>query len=338
MIIVNAIGCKESGTRIIAKYLCESYSGDEQLLFLVANTRSDFPKNDKVYLIALSHSIFGRLLRPLYELCLFLVSLLPGIQYSVNLSSYGLCFGKRQSVYFQNANLLRENDSLFKTGRSNAINRFLLKSCLRNARKVVVQTSVVEEELRSFYGSNIRAPLQICMPYIHVESREYNHRNPNRFCGFYPTSPYPYKRNDLAMGAFASLTDDHRLRITIADGETSDRGIEKVGMLDREAMAENYAACDYLLFTSAIESLGMPLLEALSIGLPAVLPSLAYSREIYGDAAVYFEGSSAESVAAAIRELKIVYSEKKQAAVARRNELRTIQKTWQEHWDVLLND
>lgn len=338
MILVNAIGCKESGARIIAKKLCECYEGDELLLFIVANTSSDYPANKRVKLMALSHPIFGRLLRPFYELFVFAFSLTPWVKEVVNLSSYGLCFGTKQTVYFQNANLLTQQDAKFETGKSNSINRYLLRTCVRNARKIVVQTAVTKRKLEEVFEKDMMAPVEVCLPFLDIPRNNIREVERSTFQGFYPTSASTYKRNELAQEAFTHLEGDHTLVITINEDSVAYERVKKVGLLSEPELGEYYSTSDYLLFTSEVESLGMPLIEALSFSMPAVLPDLDYSREIYGDAAEYFESFDSQSVANAIYRLKDSFEVKRLAAENRRSILSQTQLRWKDHWKVLLND
>lgn len=338
MILVNAIGCKESGARIVAQNLCKSYEGDEKLFFIVANTVADFPSNERVKLLALSHPIFGRLLRPMYEVIILVISLTPWVKRVVNLSNYGLCFWSKQTVYFQNANLLEKGDAKFETGKSNIINRYLLKTCAKNAHKIVVQTAVVKRKLESVFGNALKAPVEICLPKVDLPEVVQNTSLNSTFQGIYPTTNSEYKRNDLAIGAYSTLKESHALYITISGESVHEGNVKKVGFLSQRELAEYYSKSDFLLFTSEVESLGIPLIESLSLGLPAVLPELDYSKEIYGDAAEYFSSFDSQSIAEAIIKLEENYAAKCKAADKMRSSLRRSQLSWKAHWDVLLGN
>jgi glycosyltransferase involved in cell wall biosynthesis len=336
MILVNALGCKESGARLISRRLCAEYRGDEKLVVIVANSTSDYEYGDQVKLISLSHVVFGRYLRPLYELAIYLLSFLPITSAVVNLSNYGWCYGPKHMVYFQNSNLLKGRDTQLRTGRANFFNRFLLRSCAKNARKIVVQTAIVKGEFEAMFGNDLRAPIEVCLPRVVVPPGDGNGHRHFEFQGFYPTSTLAYKRNDLAVGSQQYLTDEMGLVITIEEETPSPANIYKAGVLEREEVYQYYAGSDYLLFTSEVESLGLPLLEALSIGKPAVLPDVEYCREIYQEAAVYFPVFEARAIADAIQELRANYEHYSAAATARYTVLKLTQKSWEDHWTIFL--
>lgn len=337
MILVNALGCKESGARWVSRKLCAEYRREETLFMIVANTTTDYEYGDRVKLIALSHVVFGRYLRPLYELVIYFLSLCPFVSAVVNLSNYGLCYGPKHTVYFQNSNLLERQDAQFRTGRANFFNRFLLWSCVRNARKMVVQTVVVRNELERMFGDDLRVPVEVCLPKVVVKAGKDSHHRHFPFQGFYPTSTLAYKRNDLAIGSHQYLTDDLGLVITVEAKEYGLANVHNVGALELEEVYRYYANSDYLLFTSEVESLGLPLLEAISLGKPAVLPDLDYCREIYKGAAVYFPVFEPNAIADAIKELRANWAHYSEAAARRYEILKPTQKSWEEHWEILIS-
>lgn len=338
MILVNALGCKESGARLISRKLCAEYRGAERLFIIVANTASDYEPGNGVKLLALSHTLFGRYLRPLFELVIFFLSLFPFISVVVNLSNYGLCLGSKHRVYFQNSNLLEIQDTQLRTGRANFLNRFLLRSCVRNARKIVVQTAVVRSELETMFGRDLRAPVEVCLPKVVVPMMKDGDHRYFQFQGFYPTSTLAYKRNDLAVSSHRYLKEELGLVITIEPDEQDLENVHNVGVLEQSEVYRYYANSDYLLFTSEVESLGLPLLEAISLGKPAVLPDLAYCREIYDEAAVYFSDFEPSAIAAAIKELQANFDHFSDAAAQRFEALKPAQRSWEEHWEVFLSD
>ncbi len=336
MILVNALGCKESGARLVSRKLCAEYHGEEKLFMIVANSASDYVYGEQVKLVALSHVVFGRYLRPLYELVIYFFSLLPFVSAVVNLSNYGLCYGPKHTVYFQNSNLLKRQDAQLRTGRANFFNRFLLWSCVRNARKMIVQSAVVRSELEQMFGDDLRVPIDVCLPEVVVpvvKDSKYRHF---QFQGFYPTSTLAYKRNDLAINSHQHLAEEMGLVITVEPEEPGLVNVRNVGVLSLEDVYRYYANSDYLLFTSEVESLGLPLLEAISIGKPAVLPDLDYCREVYAGAAVYFSVFEPGAIAGAIEALRANLDHYVDAAARRYELLKPTQKSWKKHWEVLI--
>jgi len=73
-----------------------------------------------------------------------------------------------------------------------------------------------------------------------------------------------------------------------------------LGDLDRSQVFSHYRGAKMLVMTSLAESLGLPLVEAMQVGLPVVAPDLSYSRELGGEAVEYFEPGNAKALVAAI--------------------------------------
>jgi len=64
-----------------------------------------------------------------------------------------------------------------------------------------------------------------------------------------------------------------------------------------EVLASLYKGARFLIQPSLIEGFGLPPLEALSLGTPVLLSDIPIFREIYEDAAEYFDPFSVEDIA-----------------------------------------
>ncbi|WP_223266954.1 glycosyltransferase family 4 protein [Luteimonas gilva] len=69
---------------------------------------------------------------------------------------------------------------------------------------------------------------------------------------------------------------------------------------DDRVLASLYRRCDLLLAPSQGEGFGLPIVEAGKLNLDLLVRDIPVFREVAGDAATYFEGSSAEAIADAI--------------------------------------
>ena len=72
-----------------------------------------------------------------------------------------------------------------------------------------------------------------------------------------------------------------------------DGGADVRGYLSKQELAELYRGAAALLLLSRYEGFGLPVLEAMASGTPAVLSADAALREVAGDAAVYVEDGDA---------------------------------------------
>ena len=63
------------------------------------------------------------------------------------------------------------------------------------------------------------------------------------------------------------------------------------GFVDEEDLPEVYAMADFFVFPSMYEGFGMPPLEAMACGTPALSSDAASLPEVLGNAAVYFKSN-----------------------------------------------
>src|SRR5689334_8022786 len=94
-VLVNGLGCFEGGSRLVLRELMKVVpAGVRVWVVLVADNRADIDaKQGNIRVIALNHRLFGRWLRPLYELLLWLAVRCGFVSRVVNLSNYGFCAG-----------------------------------------------------------------------------------------------------------------------------------------------------------------------------------------------------------------------------------------------------
>lgn len=138
----------------------------------------------------------------------------------------------------------------------------------------------------------------------------------------YMGSFMPYKDVETLVRA-AALLPEHELHLcSRVDPATRDRltalaaGASVVfhdGVSDAE-YAELLRGATALVHASREEGFGIPLLEAMSLGVPAVVADTAIFREVGGDAAVYFPVGDADALARAVRALEGEWAARSRAA------------------------
>jgi len=123
---------------------------------------------------------------------------------------------------------------------------------------------------------------------------------------FYPAAVYPHKNHRLlskiaATDADAWLVSELVLTIPIEiNPNPAVTWISCVGRLGRDAVMQAYADVDALLFLSLSESYGLPLVEAMWIGLPIICPDRPYARTLCGQEGIYFDPEDHASLQRAI--------------------------------------
>ncbi|GAA1444382.1 glycosyltransferase family 4 protein [Leifsonia poae] len=128
----------------------------------------------------------------------------------------------------------------------------------------------------------------------------------------YMGSFMPYKNVETLVKA-AALLPDYELHLM---SRVSDAERERLGAIAPDARivfhngasdeeyAETLASATALVTASLDEGFGIPLVESMTLGTPVVVSDIPIFREIGGDAALYFEATSAGDLAARIRHLE----------------------------------
>lgn len=96
-------------------------------------------------------------------------------------------------------------------------------------------------------------------------------------------------------------SEDVRARLTALEGEGKAR---RLGYVPEERLQALYAQARALLFPSWYEGFGLPVVEAMAEGCPVICSDRASLPEVGGEAAVYVDPASAESLAAAMLALE----------------------------------
>lgn len=76
--------------------------------------------------------------------------------------------------------------------------------------------------------------------------------------------------------------------------------IEVVGEVPNNQIADWYKGAKALVTASKMEGFGIPPLEAMSVGCPAIVSDIPVFHEVYGDAAVYFNQNDPQDIARVI--------------------------------------
>ncbi len=75
-----------------------------------------------------------------------------------------------------------------------------------------------------------------------------------------------------------------------------------LGFVSDELLAAAYSACDFFVFPSLYEGFGLPVLEAMRCGAAVLAAHSSSIPEVAGDAAFYFDPTSADALVEAFRE------------------------------------
>lgn len=122
----------------------------------------------------------------------------------------------------------------------------------------------------------------------------------------------PHKNVDGLVKAYAALPEGlrsgRRLVLAGVGDYAAPAGVEpgsylKLARVSPEDLPSLYGAAEVFAFPSFYEGFGLPPVEAMACGAPVASSSASSLPEILGDAAVYFDPASAESIKSALASL-----------------------------------
>ena len=219
----------------------------------------------------------------------------------------------RQVVFFHNQHLLGDLDgTTFFQRVKFSIARALLRFNSPYIDAAIVQTKTMKRGLKAAYpalsdkihvipqpapewllSSGIRRTGRVALQKLRL---------------FYPAAPYPHKNHSVlyktsALPAWNELVGEMVVTVPSTQDMRDELTIRAVGRLDANGMREEYAKSDALVFPSLAESYGLPLVEAMWLGLPIICADLPYARDLCGSEAIYFSPKDPASLENAIAEL-----------------------------------
>ena len=206
-----------------------------------------------------------------------------------------------QTVYEHNALPFSEYKfkpwEAFRPWYSQQILGRMMKKSIRRAEKVLVQTNWMKEEIIRQCG--IPAD-RVEVKFPPVKMLKTHPWKMDETCPtfFYPAGPPAYKNHRTFLKACELLKEqgmeDYRVIWTVtgeenegmkklkAEAEEKQLPIEFIGPVPRTQLFEQYAS-SVLVFPSYIETIGLPLLEARSVGAPILSADCLYARDGVGD-------------------------------------------------------
>jgi glycosyltransferase involved in cell wall biosynthesis len=178
------------------------------------------------------------------------------------------------------------------------------RSALRSAR-TLVQTAT----MRSWVSRDFSVPPQSVCIVPHEPDRPLAVEASRTTDLLYVGSDALHKNIDFlgpALRHCAEAGQVHRLCCTLpAEHPVVKRwGFQPLGYLSGEQLWHHYARAHALIFPSIVETVGLPLVEAMQAGLPILAADRPYAREVCGAAALYFDPNDPTSLAQPLTQLR----------------------------------
>jgi glycosyltransferase involved in cell wall biosynthesis len=147
----------------------------------------------------------------------------------------------------------------------------------------------------------------------------------------------PRKNLVRLFDAFAPLRDRSLLVLAGPRGWDDDEIVRRAGELGDSVrllghvsdgdLAALYRLCEVFCYPSLYEGFGLPVLEAMQAGAPAITSRVSSLPEVGGDAAVYVDPTSVEDIRNALD--RLLSSPEERAALTERGRRRAAQFSWQ---------
>jgi glycosyltransferase involved in cell wall biosynthesis len=189
----------------------------------------------------------------------------------------------------------------------------LVKFGVLDARKVTVTYAAVGDGFRADRDqialSKFQSAFKLPESFIFTATRAYHTGNKNM-------QPYPGGNNERLLRAYQQyrqrggqlplVVAGHRIEEYLRNRGFADSdltGVQFLGFVANEQMHLAYQSAEFFVLVKLCESFGLPILEALASGCPAIVPSTCASPEIAAGAARLIDPYDESDIAAALLEV-----------------------------------
>ena len=107
----------------------------------------------------------------------------------------------------------------------------------------------------------------------------------------------------------------------------AEKFVNLAGFVPDEELGTLYQEAEAFVFPSLLEGFCLPGLEAMSVGCPVVASDIPVLREVYGEAALYFDPYEIEDIASKIKE--VVGDQNLKAELRKKGLAQVKQYSWQ---------
>jgi glycosyltransferase involved in cell wall biosynthesis len=165
-------------------------------------------------------------------------------------------------------------------------------------------------------------------PYVLCVSTLHPHKNLERLIRAYARKQRDFKLVIAGMRGFHSAAVEALIaELGCGEEHLSQTSVRVTGWIPRDELMRLYAGARAFIYPSTFEGFGMPVLEAMAAGIPVACSDIPPLREVAGDAALLFDPSEDDAMAAALN--RIASDEALRRELAQAGPLRARAFTWE---------
>ncbi|RZG03147.1 glycosyltransferase [Pseudoalteromonas sp. CO348] len=238
----------------------------------------------------------------------------------VSLGNIASCVPVKQIVYIQWAyfpfGVFYLNKSLNKGSIIRLLRYLKIRFFIKQAELIVVQTETIKKQMLKRFGFLSCDSIKVVYPGRQsINMNEFTYEDllakPKKKL-LYPALYYSHKNFEILPHLDTTFEElDMVLYVTLTDNQFASLGLEKcssiknIGVVDSDKLLSIFCKIDVLFMPTKFETVGLPYIEALTLGKQILTSDAAFSREICGEAANYFDPSDIRSIQKALKCLNI---------------------------------
>lgn len=207
--------------------------------------------------------------------------------------------------------------------------RFVVKRILKKAAKIIVPSNTIKNDLLGKFkllASKVEVTYEgvtrfsstlinqhvevlkkygVCEPYLLYVGSLYPHKNVENMVRATKMNLVVVSARNVFFERFAKFLK----------GENAQEYVKVLTDVPDKDLFVIYKKAEAFVFPSLAEGFGLPGLEAMSAGIPLICSDIPVFREIYTDAAVYFDPGSCDDIAKKIQHILLNSNDKKDLLV-----------------------
>lgn len=220
---------------------------------------------------------------------------------------------------FQEQTATTKNPAVFRIKRF--AYRKVIDHAIKKSKRILVPSNFVKVDITSVFKIS---PTKIVVTYEAAEEEYFNNKKQEarnkKLKLIYVGNAYPHKNLNRLLDAIKILDTKYLIQNTNLvlvcprdvfrqrlQDEIKSRNLEKrvelKGYLKAQELKKLFQSAQAYVFPSLSEGFGIPGLDAMASSLPVVCSDIPTFREVYGQAALYFDPSDPEDIAQKIKEV-----------------------------------